>query len=318
VTAASENYPGQKGRSFTITRTFDAPRRLVFDAFIKPEHLVHWHHAGEGWKTPFAETDPRPGGKLRIGYGSPDGKEDFVLEGTYREVRAPELIVYVIDDRPVEVTFEELGAKTRVTVEVTLETEYHEDVQRGGWTEHIDNLATYLATKTGKGGTPEMTTTTKLDLTTPSDTEIRMTREFNAPRELVFRVMSDPKHIPSYWGPRNTTTIVDKMDFRVGGKWRFVHKSPDGDTAFRGEYKEIVPPERVVMTFEWEGLLGHISTDTMVLDDIGGGRTRITATSRFANKEDRDGMLQSGMESGARDLYDRLEELLAALQKGAR
>ena len=159
-----------------------------------------------------------------------------------------------------------------------------------------------------------MATTKQLEITTPGDTEIRITREFDAPRDLVFKVMSDPKHIPSYWGPRNTTTVVDKMDFRVGGRWRFVHKDPSGDTAFRGEYKEIVPPEKIVQTFEWEGMPGHISTDTLILEDIGKGRTRIVGTSRFMNKEDRDGMLQSGMESGARDLYDRLEELLAALQ----
>lgn len=146
MTAASEKYPDQRGRTILITRVFDAPRKLVFEAFIKPEHLVHWHHAGEGWKTPFAETDPRPGGKLRIGYGSPDGKEDFVLEGTYREVVALERIVYVIFDRPVTVTFDDVGGKTKVTLEVTLETEYHEDLQRGGWTEHIDNLAAYLRT----------------------------------------------------------------------------------------------------------------------------------------------------------------------------
>jgi uncharacterized protein YndB with AHSA1/START domain len=159
-----------------------------------------------------------------------------------------------------------------------------------------------------------MSTATKLSITTPSDTEIKMTREFDAPRELVFSVMSDPHHIPNYWGPRQYKTIVDKMDFRVGGKWRFIHKDADGEYAFRGEYKEILPPEKIVLTFEWEGLPGHISTDTTVLEDIGGGRTRLTATSRFANKEDRDGMLQSGMESGARDLYDRLAELLASLQ----
>src|SRR5687767_7650980 len=119
---ASENYPAQKGRTFVIERTFDAPRALVFDCFIKPEHLVNWHHAGEGWTTPFADTDPRPGGKLRIGYGSPDGKEDFTLEGTYREVRAPERIVYAIDDRPITVTFVDVAGKTKVTVEVTMET----------------------------------------------------------------------------------------------------------------------------------------------------------------------------------------------------
>lgn len=159
-------------------------------------------------------------------------------------------------------------------------------------------------------------TTTKFDLTTPSDTEIRMTYEFDAPRELVFKVMTDPKAIPSFWGPRDQKTVVDTMDVRVGGKWRFVHTGPDGETAaFRGEFKEIVPPERLVQTFEFEGWPGKISTDITILEDIGGGRTRLTATSRFASKEDRDGMIESGMESGARELYERLGEVLATMQK---
>jgi uncharacterized protein YndB with AHSA1/START domain len=161
-----------------------------------------------------------------------------------------------------------------------------------------------------------MATTKQFDLTTPSDTEIRMTYEFDAPRDLVFKVMTDPKQIPHFWGPRDQKTTVDTMDVRVGGRWRFIHEGPGGETAaFRGEFKEIVPPEKLVQTFEFEGFPGKISTDTTVLEDIGGGRTRLTATSRFANKEDRDGMLQSGMESGARELYERLGEVLATLQK---
>lgn len=148
MAGASERYPEQAGRTILITRVLDAPRKLVFEAWTKPEHLVHWHHAGDGWTTPFAETDPRPGGKLRIGYASPDGKESFVLEATYREIVAPERIVFVIaDGRPVTVTLEDSAGKTKLTIELTLETEYPEEVQRGGWTQHVDNLATYLANK---------------------------------------------------------------------------------------------------------------------------------------------------------------------------
>ncbi|MGH2377134.1 MAG: SRPBCC family protein [Candidatus Limnocylindria bacterium] len=163
-----------------------------------------------------------------------------------------------------------------------------------------------------------MATATALKVTTPSDIEIQLTREFNAPRDLIFRAFTDPKHIPQYWGRRKDTTTVDVMDVRPGGKWRFLTKADDGDHAFRGEFREIVPPEKIVWTFEWEGLPGHISTETWILEDIGGGRTRMVATSRFDSKEDRDGMLQSGMESGARELYDRLEELLDLLKAKAR
>lgn len=146
------------------------------------------------------------------------------------------------------------------------------------------------------------------------DREIVMTREFDAPRDLVFKVMTDPKLIPNWWGPRRYTTVVDTCDVRPGGKWRFVHRGPDGEHGFRGEYREIVPPERIVWTFEWEGLPGHISVETLVLEDLG-GRTRMTATAVYATTEDRDGMWASGMESGARETYDRLDELLGELQR---
>lgn len=147
------------------------------------------------------------------------------------------------------------------------------------------------------------------------DREIVITREFDAPRELVFKVMTDPKLIPSWWGRRVDTAVVDVMDVRPGGKWRIVTKAPDGENAFRGEFREIVPPERIVQTFEWEGLPGHISVDSLVLEDLGSGRTRVTGTSTFDSREDRDGMIQSGMEYGARQMYDRLEELLSTHKK---
>lgn len=147
-----------------------------------------------------------------------------------------------------------------------------------------------------------------------SDVEAVITREFDAPRDLVFQVYTDPAHIPQWWGPRSTKTIVDKLDFRVGGSYRFVHKEEDGsENGFRGEYLEIVAPERIVQTFEWEGMPGHIMTDHLEFEDLGGGRTRITNRSVATNKDDLQGMIDSGMEQGMRETYDRLEELLATL-----
>ncbi len=147
MTAEADKFPAQRGRTTRVSRVLDAPREVVFEAMTKPEHLTHWHHAGDGWTTPFAEADVRPGGAMRIGYASPDGKESFVLEGTYREVVAPERIVYAMaDGRSVISTLEDSGGKTKVTIELTLETEYPEEMQRQGWSEHLDNLASYLAT----------------------------------------------------------------------------------------------------------------------------------------------------------------------------
>ena len=151
-----------------------------------------------------------------------------------------------------------------------------------------------------------------MTLSLPSDREILMTRVFDAPRELVWGVMSNPAQIPNWWGPARYTTTVATMDLRPGGSWRFVHAGPDGEFGFHGEYREIVPPERLVYTFEFEGMPGHVLVDTITLEDLD-GKTRVTARSTFDTVEDRDGMLNSGMETGAAESYDRLAAILATL-----
>ena len=152
-------------------------------------------------------------------------------------------------------------------------------------------------------------------ITTPTDREIHIERVFEAPRDRVFAVYIDPALIPEWWGPRGTTTIVDKMDVRPGGDWRFVSRDADGsETAFRGTYREISPPERIVQTFEWEGMPGHICVETATFEDLG-DRTKVTTTSIFHTTEERDGMLNSGREGGMNETYQRLDELLERLLK---
>jgi uncharacterized protein YndB with AHSA1/START domain len=148
-------------------------------------------------------------------------------------------------------------------------------------------------------------------VTTPTDREIRTERIFNAPRERVFAAMTDPELIPKWWGPREMDTVVDVMDVRPGGQWRFVHTAPGQETAFRGTYREITPPERIVQTFEWEGMPGHVLVETATLEDLG-DRTKLTTVSLFHTTEERDGMLASGMESGLSESHQRLDEVLAA------
>jgi uncharacterized protein YndB with AHSA1/START domain len=153
----------------------------------------------------------------------------------------------------------------------------------------------------------------RLTVSLPSPREITLTREFQAPRELVFEAFSKAEHLAHWWGQKDSTLAVCEMDFRPGGAWRLVEHAADGNEyAFRGEVREIVPPERIVQTFEFEGMPGHISVETLVLEDLG-GRTRMTVTSVFDSVEDRDGMLQSGMETGAGESYDRLEAYLQTL-----
>jgi uncharacterized protein YndB with AHSA1/START domain len=161
---------------------------------------------------------------------------------------------------------------------------------------------------------PQQQQSTRLaTLSTPSEREIRAERIFDAPRDRVFAVYTDPSLIPEWWGPRGTTTVVDVMDVRAGGSWRFVGRDSDGsETAFRGTYREVTPPERIVQTFEWEGMPGHVSVESAEFEDLG-DRTRVVTTSIFHTTEERDGMLGSGMEGGMNETYQRLDELLARL-----
>jgi uncharacterized protein YndB with AHSA1/START domain len=150
----------------------------------------------------------------------------------------------------------------------------------------------------------------------PGKQEIVITREFDAPRELVFKAITNPKLVSQWWGPRYLSTVVDKMDVRPGGQWRFINRDAEGNEfAFHGVYHEVLVPERIIDTFEFEGLpeTGHVTLETMKLEELPGGRTRLTTQSVFQSIADRDGMLQSGMEVGVNDSYDRLAELLKTM-----
>lgn len=149
----------------------------------------------------------------------------------------------------------------------------------------------------------------------PGKLEIVVTMTFNAPRELVFKAYVDPALIPQWWGPRYLTTEIDSLDARPGGRWRFVQRDPDNNEyAFHGVFHEVSAPDRIVQTFEFEGMPGHVSLDTAVFEDLGGGKTRVVSQSVFQSLEARDGMAASGMEIGINEGYDRMNELMAALQ----
>jgi len=153
----------------------------------------------------------------------------------------------------------------------------------------------------------------------PGTHELVLTRELEAPRELVFEVYTDPQLLPSWWGPRYLTTTVDRMDVRPGGQWRFLQRTPDGrEYGFHGVYHDVAGPERLVGTFEFEGMPGHVALETTTLEDLGGGRTRLTTHSVFQSVADRDAAAASGMESGASESMDRLQELLTERLAGSR
>lgn len=153
-------------------------------------------------------------------------------------------------------------------------------------------------------------------VTTPSDREIRMTRLFDAPRRLVFEAMTQPEHVKQWWGRlgEGYSVPVCEIDLRVGGAWRFVNRHPHGEAAFHGEYQEISPPGRLVFTEIFEEFPDAVSVVTAEFTEEG-GKTRLTATVRYPTPEVRDMVLGSGMTAGAGISYDRLEELVAELQR---
>lgn len=154
-------------------------------------------------------------------------------------------------------------------------------------------------------------------VTTPSDREIRMTRLFDAPRALVFEAMTRPEHIKHWWGNlgEGYSVPVCEVDLRVGGKWRFVNRTPSGEQAvFYGEYREVAPPERVVFTEFFEPFPDTESVVTAELTEEN-GKTRMTATVAYPSREVRDMVKATGMERGAALSYDRLEEVARGLQR---
>ncbi|GAA4445456.1 SRPBCC family protein [Phytohabitans houttuyneae] len=150
-----------------------------------------------------------------------------------------------------------------------------------------------------------------LTVTMPSDLEVTMVRVFDAPRALVFEAHAKCEHLKHWWGRGNPLDC--EIDFRPGGGYRFVEHAPDGaDYAFHGEFREIKEPELIVQTFEFEGMPGHVCVETLELTEDG-GRTTVTSVTRFDTKQERDGMVASGMADGARESYDSLDAYLRTL-----
>lgn len=308
----------------TITRMFDAPRELAWKAWTETEHTKKWW-GPKNFTAPVSKIDLRVGGKYLNCMRGPDGK-DYWSTGVYREIVPMERIVCTDSfadekgnvvpashygmpgDWPLEllvtVTFEETGGRTKMTLR-------HEGLPAGtmreqcevGWNESFDKLAEYIVT----GDRTRI-------IAERGKQEVIITRVFDAPRDLVFKTYTDPDLIVKWWGPKRFATVIDKMDVRTGGPWRFVQRDACGNEyAFHGVYHEILSPERIVDTFEFEGMPGHVSLETATFEETG-GKTKVTTRSVFQAVEDRDGMLKSGMEEGVYETMDRLAELLGELK----
>ena len=140
---------------------------------------------------------------------------------------------------------------------------------------------------------------------------VRITREFDAPPAAVFRAHTDPDLVARWLGPRRHETRIDRWDCRTGGSWRYVMTSDGTEYGFHGCFHEVRPAEAIVQTFTYEGVPDGVALERVEFEDLGDGRTRLVATSLVDSFEARDAFLASGMESGVREGYERLDELLA-------
>ncbi|WP_435106056.1 SRPBCC family protein [Nocardiopsis synnemataformans] len=147
----------------------------------------------------------------------------------------------------------------------------------------------------------------------PGQHDVVITRSFDAPRDVVFKAMTDPEYLARWWGLKENETVIDRADLRPGGSWRYVEHAPDGqEYGFHGVVHDVVAPERFVQTFEFEGMPGHVCLETTTLEERD-GRTLYTSTTVFQSVEDRDGMVESGMEYGLKQSMGVLDELLATM-----
>ncbi len=327
--APSPNMPSE----VRLTRVFNAPRDRLWNAWTDPGEIARWW-GPKGFTAPGIRIDLRVGGRFRLGMrgvGLDGVKRDNWNIGEFREIVPQEKLVASMQfadaeghvvrpstyglpgDWPEEVLltvlFEELpGGKTKLTVQQRGIPEIVAGMTGLGWNQSLDKLAASL-----KASPEAARGKDRLSMTLPSDREILITRVLDAPRKRVFRAYTDPEAIPDWWGPRGYETRVEAMDVRPGGRWRFVQHDPEGrEHGFHGEYREVVPPKRLVETFEYEGTPGHLVVESIDFDELRGGRTKVTVRAVYASKDDRDGMIQAGMESGMREGFERLEELLGS------
>ena len=147
-------------------------------------------------------------------------------------------------------------------------------------------------------------------VTKPTDRTIHVERIFNAPRERVWKAYTEPDLVAQWWG-RGNKLVIEKLEVKPGGKWRFVEHGPEGPFGFEGEFREVTPPERLVWTFGWDGMPGNAILETSNFVDMGDGRTKVVSDSLFVSTEERDQMLGYGMEKGMQESYAALDRLLA-------
>lgn len=150
-------------------------------------------------------------------------------------------------------------------------------------------------------------------ITTPAERELRFERIFDAARARVWKAFTEPALVARWWSHGNRLDI-DRWEVKRGGRWHFIEHSPAGVNGFEGRYREVVPLERLVRTFEWDGTPGHVAVETTTMEDHEGGKTRVITTLLFHTIEERNGLLSAGMEHAAHLSCASLDALLAQAQ----
>lgn len=307
-------------REIVITRTFDAPPELVWRAWTDPTQVAMWW-GPNGFTTTTHSFDLRVGGEWRFDMHGPDGR-DYPNRITFDEIDEPNRLVYSTSDdaevAPISfqsiVTFERQAEQTKLTMRMTFPTtEARERVVREfgaveGGIQHVGRLAEHLS--------KEKKQRAVLTIALPSEREIIMVRTFDATRQQVWDANTKPELFKQWLtGPPGWSWIGCENDLRVGGKFRWAWRGPDAvEMAMSGEYREVVPNERIVRTETFEfGCAPQAGEQlaTLTLAE-GGAKTVLTIHLLYPSMEARDGTIASGMEHGVAAGYERLDALFAA------
>lgn len=296
------------GYEITLTRSFNAPAALVFDCFVEPERLAKWW-GPLGCESVVQTLDARPGGQIALHMTGPGFSHP--MAGEFVEIDRPRRLVFLskafegpdggwgLVNRNT-LTFAERDGRTTLTLHARVEQADGEMVagalsgMKVGWGQSLERLGALV----GGGG--------KTDLEV-ADRTVVVTRAFDAPRELVWRALTDPAAFARWFC--GGAGRVAEMDLRPGGQWSFLITGADGAThRFWGEYTAIEPPARLSMT---QGFDAHAPIAVTHELAEAWGRTVLTRTMRFPDNAYRDGMLGSGFEPGVTAAYDALDKVLA-------
>lgn len=311
MTADNETHGGEPRLALTITRTFDAPRALVYAAWTDPNRMAQWW-GPHAFTNPVCEFEAREGGKLRIDMRAPDGSVNHV-SGVFHELVEPERIVLTtmllgeggetLAEVLSTVTLEEQDGKTRLTLDTRLlklaaGMEDALSSMESSWNQSLDRLEELVVV--------------------PADAVV-LTRVFDAPRDVVFRAWTKAEHLAHWWGPKGFTTPFCTVDLRPGGEFRYCMRSPEGQEFWgKGVYREIVEPERLVYSDSFTdeqgnvvdathyGMSGELPTESLVTVTFAedGGVTKVTLRHQVPAAVPQ----RSGMQQGWSEMLARLAE----------